>query len=226
MNRKTSILPDGELLKNGFIIPKKDSPIENCLKKLSQVSPVNYVNDLDVEERITESKNKILKTSKLNNLKFKLNYTPYIEWKINGLTMELISLLLEHGYLKVIENIGDPTDIKNIQPVLEILVTQPETKLSLEEAAKIACMSYSNFSRTFKQLIGYSYVDYCNIMRVQHAEELLIGSDLSVTEIAQKLNFGSINYFNRVFKKFNGNTPMQYRKKFRHENILKPPSLI
>ena len=136
-----------------------------------------------------------------------------MEWKINGLTMKLITLLLEHGYLEIVENIEDTMGVICMQPVLDILITQPETRLSLQEAAEIACMSYSNFSRTFKQLIGYSYVDYCNIMRVQRAKELLLSSKLSVTEIAHQLNFGSINYFNRVFKKFNGDTPLQYRKK-------------
>lgn len=225
MNRKASIFPDGELLDKGYIIPEKGSQLEDCLKKLSYVSPVNYVNDLDVEERITESKNKKLKKLKSGTFKLKLNYTPYLEWKINGLTMELISLLLENGYLKVCENTEYSTDIKNILPVLETLITQPESKLSLEEAAKITCMSYSNFSRTFKKLTGYNYIEYCNIWRIQLAEELLISSDLSVTEIANRLNFGCINYFNRVFKKFNGDTPTQFRKKFGRENNLKP-SLI
>lgn len=213
MSQKTSIIPAGELLENGYIIPKKGGALEDCLKSISQFSPVHCVNDLDVEERITESKNKNIKISNLKNVKFISRYTPYMEWKINGLTMKLITLLLEHGYLEIVENIEDTMGVICMQPVLDILITQPETRLSLQEAAEISCMSYSNFSHTFKQLIGYSYVDYCNIMRVQRAKELLLSSKLSVTEIAHQLNFGSINYFNRVFKKFNGDTPLQYRKK-------------
>lgn len=96
MTRKTSIIPAGELLENGYIIPEDGDPLKDCLKRLSQASPVNCVNDLDVEERITESRNKHIKKSKLD-FKFMLNYTPYIEWKINGLTMELITLLIEYG---------------------------------------------------------------------------------------------------------------------------------
>lgn len=218
MTRRTNIMPDGELLEKGYIIPELGGPLEKCLESLYQVSPIHCVTDLDVEERITEFNNKHIKTSGLDNAKFALNHTPYTEWKNNALTMQLITLLLEARHLKITENLGDAMDVANIQPILEILITQPETKLSLQEAAKIACMSYCNFSRRFKQLTGYNYVDYCNIMRIQHAEGLLISTELSVTEISQRLNFGCINYFNRVFRKFNGNTPMQYRKKHRLKN--------
>ena len=66
--------------------------------------------------------------------------------------------------------------------------------------------------RAFKETIGYNYVDYCNLARIFRAEELLLNTDLSVTQIAEQLHFGTVSYFNRLFKKHTGQTPLQYRK--------------
>jgi AraC-like DNA-binding protein len=216
--RKAIVMPAGELLENGYILPAEHSRLEECLQRLAQACPLHSVNDLDVDERISQDEVPEGKISKkvYPDFVFPFNYTPAVEWKINGLTMELISLLFEQGFLRIELNIGNPMDTLRMQPVLNLLIAQPEIQMDLHKAAEIACMSYSNFSRTFKQLIGHNYVDYCNISRVRRAEEMLEApSKLSVTEISQQLNFGSINYFNRIFKKYNGNTPTNYRKMMR-----------
>jgi AraC-like DNA-binding protein len=216
MSRKAIIMPAGELFDKGYILPEKDGRLEECLQRLSQACPLRCVDELDVEERIIEDEGSKEKIPKKGDPKFVFAFTrtPSVEWKINGLTMELISLLFEQKYLRIEVNMGNSMDTVRIQPVLNLLIAQPETQMNLHEAAEIACMSYSNFSRTFKQLIGYNYVDYCNITRVRRAEELLSASSkLSITEISQQLNFGCINYFNRIFKKYNGDTPSHYRKK-------------
>jgi AraC-like DNA-binding protein len=214
MSRKAIIIPAGELRNTGYIVPEKGSRLAECLGRLSASCPIHCVDDIDVDERVSEDQEQQReKTMRSGHYDFGFTYTPYLEWKINGLTMELITLLFDQGYLEIAVNMGDAMDVVRIQPVLNRLISQPEMRLSMKEAAKMACMSYSNFSRTFKQLIGYNYVDYCNIARVHLAEELLSDTKLTVTDIAQQLNFGCVGYFNRIFKKYNGNTPLHYRKK-------------
>jgi len=85
---------------------------------------------------------------------------------------------MEMGDLVIEKNIGNIKKFKNIQTVLNKLITHPEEKLSMEEAARMTFMSYSCFSRTFAQIIGRSYVDYCNETRVHRAEELLEGRNV------------------------------------------------
>jgi AraC-like DNA-binding protein len=213
--RTSIIVPEGELAEKGYIIPKKDSHILNCLEQMAEICPLRCVNDWDVKIRVNENELARLQSCKDEYLKFlfPFTYTPSIEWTMNGLTMELIASLFEEHQLGIAADMGDPKDAIRIQPVLNQLIAHPETKLSLHKAADIACMSYSNFSCTFKKLIGYNYVDYCNIARVRYAEELLQYSKFSVTQISEQLNFGCINYFNRIFKKYNGDTPLHYRKK-------------
>ena len=211
LSKKANLVFSGELLEKYYIMPEKHERIFFYLQQLIEISPIHYVSNDDVDNRIIY--NKIPKNDKTIPQKkdFYVEYTPKLEWKMNSLVLGLLGALLDEGYLKIEENLGDEIETVRIQQILNLLITHPESRPTLEEAAKIVCMSYSHFSRVFKQLLGLNYVDYCNVIRIRYAEELLTNTDKSVTEISEILNFGQINYFNRVFKKYNGYTPVKYR---------------
>ena len=127
------------------------------------------------------------------------------EIRLSAALLSLLSALLDSGLLRIE---GAPSLIPPVLPKMQMLlsrlISHPEDKLSMEDAAALTNMSYSNFCRSFKSTIGYSYVDFCNVVRIHRAQELLLHSQMSVTEISELLNFGSISYFNRIFKKHTG----------------------
>ena len=57
-------------------------------------------------------------------------------------------------------------------------------------------------SRTFKEITGYGISEYLNIHRIREAKRLLEETDLSVQQIARKLGYESITYFEKVFKTY------------------------
>ena len=116
-------------------------------------------------------------------------------------TLFLLSCLFDDGLIRPEYTDTLPVCLEEMQVLINRLVTHPEEKLSMEEAAVCTHMSYSNFCRSFKLILGCSYVDFCNMIRVRQAQELLQNSRKSVTEISALLNFGSVSYFNRIFKK-------------------------
>lgn len=132
-----------------------------------------------------------------------------------GLLLSLIAELLEHGYLRISNTALNDNNLPQMHQLLAHLIEHPEEKLTMESAAAMVNMSYSNFCRTFKNATGCSYVDFCNLQRVNRAKELLRCTNLSVTEISMRLNFGSVSYFNRIFKKSTGMSPLTYRTGFR-----------
>lgn len=136
-----------------------------------------------------------------------IGYTFSDEIRLTSYTLSLLSCLLSEGNLIQEHSDLHSSSLEGMQMLLKRLVSHPEEKLSMEEAAAFTNMSYSNFCRSFKTTIGYSYVDFCNIIRVRRAQELLQNSQKSVTEISTLLNFGSVSYFNRIFKKLTGCTP-------------------
>ncbi len=76
-------------------------------------------------------------------------------------------------------------------------------------------ISTSCFTKTFKEATGFTFVEYLNNLRIKHAQYLLQGTDLNVSEIAEKVGFESVTHFGRVFKKFSGVSPLNFRKEKR-----------
>lgn len=74
-------------------------------------------------------------------------------------------------------------------------------------------MSYSHFSREFKRATGETFKQYIMRTRINHAEQLLVNTDLSVNEIALRCGYNNISYFISLYKKFKGKTPLQDKKK-------------
>ncbi len=78
-------------------------------------------------------------------------------------------------------------------------------------AAKLG-LSYSRFRDLFKQQTGVAPHQYQLDIRLNLARHWLIDSDLSVTEIAERLGFSSVHYFSRIFKKKTGCPPGAFHK--------------
>ena len=83
--------------------------------------------------------------------------------------------------------------------------------ITLSDLANLVHISESHFSRTFKQKTGESVVAYVNRVRLNHARELLLTSDLSVEEIYCGVGYKSRNLFFKNFKALYGITPNKYR---------------
>ena len=87
-----------------------------------------------------------------------------------------------------------------------------DENMSLDDLAKKFFMSKSYLTRVFRNVTGFSVVEYITYIRVQKAQQLLRDSDTSITEIAEICGFGNITYFEKVFKQMTGFSPGKYRK--------------
>jgi AraC-like DNA-binding protein len=76
-------------------------------------------------------------------------------------------------------------------------------------------ISENYLSRIFAKETGEKLQDYIVRVRVEKAENLLRYSDVSIAEIAAYVNFPSQSYFGRVFRKYTGDTPGNYRNKWK-----------
>ena len=67
----------------------------------------------------------------------------------------------------------------------------------------------------FKKNEGFSIHAYITSKRMELAKELLLSTDLSVSEISEKCGFSSASYFSECFMKNEHITPLNYRKNAR-----------
>lgn len=133
--------------------------------------------------------------------------------------------VLQKGLLQVqkgkktreLENIWDDLTHQEeqespVKKVKKIIMENLSVEMSREELAKEVYMSPDYLTKLFKKETGMSLSEYIIHKRILLAQQLLVSTDLSVVEIAQKAGFSYSSYFVRIFKKKVGKTPQQYRK--------------
>lgn len=99
--------------------------------------------------------------------------------------------------------------------VFEHVSLHVSEKLTLDDAAAVAGFSKFYFSRIFSQYTGMPFSQYVLQRRVDMAARLLIGTSNRLLDIAMQSGFSSLSTFNRVFRRFHGCTPTDYRMMYR-----------
>jgi AraC-like DNA-binding protein len=94
-------------------------------------------------------------------------------------------------------------------------------ELSLTKVAKAADTSANYLSEKFKEAVGINFVKYVAHARYGKAGALLRETDLRVSEIAFAAGFQSLSQFNRVFRKFSGKSPTEYRAATRANTVCR-----
>jgi AraC-like DNA-binding protein len=125
------------------------------------------------------------------------------------LYLYLVLLELKRGYVDQSVGIPDSTAL-----VIKFRRLVQQHYLSMQKVADYAGMLYvtpNHLNRVVKEVTGRTASDHIAEMIQQEAKVLLRYTDLSVAEIAYKLQFSEPSAFNRSFKKAGGLTPLAYR---------------
>lgn len=111
-------------------------------------------------------------------------------------------------------------DLVNV--VLRFLRKNIHRKLTLDDICGRFNYSKSFLCKTFKEQTGQTLMGCFNDLKVAEAKRLLVQTDQSVTAIAESLGFREVKYFDTIFKKSTGMTPVTYRiKEANYENRRK-----
>ena len=86
-----------------------------------------------------------------------------------------------------------------------------DEELSLTKIAKVVSINANYLSENFKQVTGTNFVEYVARTRFANACDLLRNRNLRISEIAFAAGLQSLSQFNRVFKRFSGKSPTQFR---------------
>lgn len=107
------------------------------------------------------------------------------------------------------ENDGTSEIIKDVKKYIR---EHRSYNITSNDICKALSCSRSHISHQFKNQTGMSIREYITLLRLNDAKHLLEYSDLSITEIAFTVGFGSSNYFTNVFRADMGMSPGTYRK--------------
>lgn len=106
-----------------------------------------------------------------------------------------------------------------VDELISVLNNPVNLSISANELCKDFEESTSTILRNFKKYTGYTIVAYKSRKRLELATDMLINSDIKITDISYNLQYDSLSYFLRVFKKEYGITPSQYREKYRKKSM-------
>lgn len=124
--------------------------------------------------------------------------------------LKLMGKLVSGTYsnLMFMEQVNTPDRISLVQEYIHENYMRP---LSVESVARRFYFSPNYFSRVFRRAMGTGFSSYVNCYRVEKAREMLLETELSISEIAFLCGFGSISQFNRVFREVARQTPREFR---------------
>ena len=116
-----------------------------------------------------------------------------------------------HKYCLLVKNHSMKGYSLLIQKVLVRIDSDLTADLSLKTQAALLNVNASYLSTLFKKGTGQTLTDYVNKKRVEHALFLLNSSSMQIQTIAQYCGIPDVNYFTKIFKKYVGKTPKEYR---------------
>lgn len=99
-----------------------------------------------------------------------------------------------------------------VQKVITVIDTDLTADLSLSRQAKLLNVNSSYLSTLFKKETGMTLTEYVSKKRIEHASFLLASTNLQIQAIAQNCGIYDVNYFTKMFKKYTGKTPKEYRE--------------
>jgi AraC-like DNA-binding protein len=132
-------------------------------------------------------------------------------------SLGILQLLQQSSQLVLLNKMISPKDFSEIEgkrmgQVMAYILSNSQEKLTLQDVAAVANLSKEAFCRFFKERTGKTFTEFVSQIRIYQACQLLQDTDLSISEIAFQCGFQNMSYFNRAFKKFQGETPKEFRR--------------
>jgi len=85
-------------------------------------------------------------------------------------------------------------------------------KLRVQDICNHFFISQRSFFKVFKSNTTETFVEYLTRIRIEKSKELLLNTQKTLPEIADAVGIGDYYYFNKIFKKVTGTTPLKFRK--------------
>lgn len=127
-----------------------------------------------------------------------------------------LSAWLYDALTDLLDSVSSYSDARHaniIHRCIQYIGTGYADHLTLESVARALFLSPDYLSRIFSRETGTSFNRYLNNVRITKAKELIRSGDLRLTDISQMVGYDDQSYFTKVFRRIEGMSPNEYRKK-------------
>lgn len=198
-----------------IVNPGEKHSCENWGEKCIAACIIIDTSQLSVSKKSRYIYNNIVSNQSINNYFYELKSllenknieNEEIEYKINAIIYNIMATLSHY------KNIYPQINRKNyeLNDVIDFIDKNISKDINVELLAKKCHLSKDRFSHLFKENIGMSPIKYITKERIKKACYLLKSTDLTIQKIAMDCNFSTSSYFSKMFFKYVGFTPKEYR---------------
>lgn len=134
----------------------------------------------------------------------------YLGYNINIrlLFFEMLINLFRQGN----ESLGEKIFPSEISGVIDFIKQNYKTKISLTDLSNHVHLQATYLCSLFKKHTGHTITSFIKMFRISKAKDLLLGTELTIEEIASSTGFYDLHHFSKVFKLYEGLTPAQFRQ--------------
>ena len=125
--------------------------------------------------------------------------------------LERVSSEAIHGFTDGIFDLGDVKLSDSVKMAIRYMREHVGEKISIDDVCGHVFLSRSSFCRIFRAQTGKSIAEYINYIKVEYAKKLLCDRSVALIDVSMMTGFADQSYFTKVFKKYTGTTPKQYR---------------
>ena len=132
----------------------------------------------------------------------------------------MLKILLEYFLIRLIREYNFNINAEEgaeapllINEIIAYVTDNYLERITIDELAFLFKTNRATLCRDFKKSTGKTLVEFVNSKKFEAAKYKILNSSDTFTKIAEELNFESIHYFTRFFKKMSGMTPKDFRKK-------------
>lgn len=143
------------------------------------------------------------------------------ELDVKGYFYQMVSAMLRNGYISIKQNPAEKDYSEPFNKVLKYIDSHYMEELDLTLLANKMDFSYHYFSKLFKRIVGKSYKQYLDYIRVTAAERFILDEDMNISEAANSVGIKDITCFYRIYKRVRGYSPSDFKrsvKKMKKEN--------
>ena len=147
-----------------------------------------------------------VKNIKLGEVTLEKELTPKEKERLGNILLNLGFEIIDDKKSRIIEH------IKNV--IINLVHHQDnDIKMNLSEVvSKELNHDYNYLSNLFSEVEGTTIEKYFIAQKIEKVKELLVYDELSLSEIAFRLNYSSVAYLSNQFKKVTGLTPSHFKK--------------
>ena len=142
-----------------------------------------------------------------------------VDYILKPIKFDELHKILEHVRMNIIDRMStkkketEPASKNNsiIYSIVEYINSHLTEEITLKELGDLFHINPYYLSQLFKEDTGINYHNYLTTTRINEAKSLLVTTQMTISKVAATVGFSDYRVFTKVFKKYEGVSPTEYR---------------